>query len=240
MFNRKYPKRNKKHNLATKNTLGKTTRGFISQNSRISGGFTLIEMIVSIGIFAIVMTLSLGALLIMNDALRKTRLMKNAIENAHVSIELMSKKIRVGANYHCGDPMTITEPRNCPYTGNTNGGDSYLAFVDEGDIVEYQWNKANPAQGKPTGTIETRRCTSKPTSSCNGNSQPWKVITTPDIDITGLKFYVENAEDTTPPYTQPLVTISINGRASLPGKSTLDTNFHIQTTVSQRIIDLSP
>lgn len=219
MFNKKYISHNKKPSFLHKNTRG----------------FTLIEMIVSIGIFSIAMTLSLGALLVMNDSLRKTRLMKNAIDNARVAMELMSKKIRVGVNYHCGDPTTITTPRNCPYA---SGGDSYLAFVDGSDIIEYRWNPPSLIPPKPKGTIETRTCIGGG-NSCNGNSLSWKVITTPDLDITGVKFYVENAEaDFTSPYAQPFVIISINGRATLPGKSTLDTNFHLQTMASQRIIDL--
>ncbi len=84
--------------------------------------------------------------------------------------------------------------------------------------------------------IKTRTCfyNTGNDSACEDNLDPFRVITSPDVEITDLKFYVEGAEKV----LQPKVTILISGEVNLPGKSDLDTSFSIQTTVSQRIVSL--
>ena len=52
-------------------------------------GFTLIEMIISVGVFSVVMLISVGSLVLANDAFRKTRLLRNAVENASITLEGM-------------------------------------------------------------------------------------------------------------------------------------------------------
>ncbi len=192
-------------------------------------GFTLIEMIISVGVFSVVMLISVGSLVLANDAFRKTRLLRNAVENASITLEGMSKKIRVGTTYNC-DASQITTAEDCVYDGTSSGGDSYLSFYSEDNsIIEYQYDATNKL-------IKTRTCvyTTGNESACDDNLDPFRVITSPDVEITDLKFYVEGAEKV----LQPKVTILISGEVNLPGKSDLDTSFSIQTTVSQRIVSL--
>ena len=78
------------------------------------GGFTLIEMMISLGIFAIVLSVSVGALLSMVSSNRKTQSLRSAMDNLNLAMEEMSRNIIQGRKYHCGetsiiDPNTIKE-----------------------------------------------------------------------------------------------------------------------------------
>src|SRR3569832_199477 len=93
------------------------TYGFIKPQR----GFTLIEMLVSTAIFAIVMVIALGALLAMSESDRKAQSLKAVINNLNFSLDSMSRSVRTGTGLNCG---------------SQNGGDcatvpgTYFAFTD--------------------------------------------------------------------------------------------------------------
>jgi len=186
--------------------------GFTPSNrfaSRNSTGFTLIEMIVSVGIFTIVMTIALGALLVVYDTYRKTRTLKNAMENVNIATESMIKKIRTGSQIEC-IPFELNPCSKIKFKG------------EEG--IYYRYRLYN-------GKIE--RCKSN-FDICyfNMNFSP---ITSPDIQIKDLKFYLYGIDD---PLIQDSVTVVITGFSDIPGKPKYDSTFHVQTTVSKRLLDV--
>ena len=65
-------------------------------------GFTLIEVLVSTGIFTVVMVIALGALLAMVERDRKAQTLKTVINNLNFALDSMSRAIRTGEEYHCG------------------------------------------------------------------------------------------------------------------------------------------
>src|SRR5437868_2432209 len=65
-------------------------------------GFTLIEVLVSVMIFSIVMTVALRALLSMSESDRRAEAMKSVINNLNFALDSMVRDIRTGYNYHCG------------------------------------------------------------------------------------------------------------------------------------------
>lgn len=87
-------------------------------------GFTLIELIVAVGLFAMAMTLVSGAYLMMIGANRQVQGLASGINNLSFALETMARSIRTGVDY-CA-------PGGCSYGGST------FSFVNEhGQTVTY-------------------------------------------------------------------------------------------------------
>jgi prepilin-type N-terminal cleavage/methylation domain-containing protein len=183
-------------------------------NMTQSGGkaFTLIEVMVSVSIFATVMLVATGAVFSIVEANKKAHSVKSVMTNLNFALESMSRDIRVGSNYRCGDPNT---------GGDCIDGDTRFTFIANRDIngdavvnlsdwVTY--SKSGTGIDKETGLGTTR-------------------ITAPEIQIANLKFYVSG---TSAGGIQPKVNIVIQGYS---GSSTVSSTFNIQTTISQRPSD---
>src|SRR3989338_9971712 len=85
-------------------------------------GFTLIELMIAVSIFIIVMTISMGSIISVFDANRKSRSLKTVLNNLNLTVESMMKEMRFGSNYHCG-PGAVTIPQDCP------SGDTLMSFL---------------------------------------------------------------------------------------------------------------
>lgn len=70
----------------------------------MSRGFTLVEMLVAVAIFAIVMTMSVSALMDMVSATRKAQAIQSVMNNLNVALDGMVRNVRMGTRYHCGNP----------------------------------------------------------------------------------------------------------------------------------------
>lgn len=92
-----------------------------------SGGYTLIELIIAVGLFALVMTLASGAYLLMISISRQTQGVSTGIDNLSFAAETMTRTIRTGTNYSCGGGGG-----DC-----SGGGSSFSVRNPSGDIVTY-------------------------------------------------------------------------------------------------------
>src|SRR5262249_17340095 len=98
-------------------------------------GFTLIEIMVAVSIFAVVMLVGVGALLTMVEVNKRAQGINSVMNNLNAAVEQMSRSIRVGSNYYCGDtaevpPLTvINTTRDCA----TNGGLLFAFEATGGD-----------------------------------------------------------------------------------------------------------
>ena len=182
-------------------------------------GFTLVEMIVSAGLFSVVMLVSVTALLSLVDANRKTQALHSVMNNLNIALDSMVRALRMGSVYHCGGgeySLALDCERN---------GDIVLAFeafggdrTDAGDQWVYLYDAS------------TKRIYKSENSGQNSIA-----ITSPSVTIDSMKFYVIG---TTPGDTsQPKVVISIKGTAGADKVKTR-TTFHIQATAVQRALDL--
>ncbi|HEY4486213.1 MAG TPA: type II secretion system protein [Candidatus Paceibacterota bacterium] len=172
-------------------------------------GFTLIEMIVALGLFTVVILVGIGALTGMSAAASKTKATGIVIDNLNFALENMARGMRTGIDYHCGLDGTITEPADCAT------GSSAIAFRnDSNKTVIFRKN----------GTSIER--------SIDGGA--FLSITSPEITIDTLTFFVEGAPSGDS--LQPKVFIIVRGTAGVREKD--KTTFDIQTTISQRIFDI--
>jgi prepilin-type N-terminal cleavage/methylation domain-containing protein len=62
-------------------------------------GFTLVELIVSLGIFVIVVFIAVSSLLVLVDLDAKAQSLKSVVNNLNYALESMTREIRVGDNY---------------------------------------------------------------------------------------------------------------------------------------------
>lgn len=64
-----------------------------------SGGFTLLEMMIATGIFAVVMITAVGAMLALNQAQVKAQNIQNIQDNIRFALESMTKEMRTATNF---------------------------------------------------------------------------------------------------------------------------------------------
>jgi prepilin-type N-terminal cleavage/methylation domain-containing protein len=195
-------------------------------------GFTLIEILVSVSIFAVVMTMSLGALLAMSESNRRVETMKAVINTLNFSLDSMSRAIRTGYQYHCA-----TETGgDCP------AGASYLNFTSsDGALIEYRYNTDCDGDGN-TATIY--KCIERQSTPQSGSPSGWSSLTSKEVVIEALTFYVVGVE--VGDNVQPKVTILLSGYVvtagggssfSACGTTAQCSSFNLQTSVTQRIYD---
>jgi prepilin-type N-terminal cleavage/methylation domain-containing protein len=179
-------------------------------------GFTLIELLVSLALFSIIVMISIGTLLSLVDANRQAQSLTSISNNLNFALDTMARSIGTGYDYYCGSGTVGSgwssgSTRDCA----ANEANQWLRFIDDdGDTVTYY------AQGGALWRIK------------NSTTQR---LTAPEITIDAAGFFVTGTargSDT----VQPTVTILIQATAG-PDPDT-STQFNVQTTVAQRILDL--
>jgi len=197
---------------------------FKNNSHMMSGGFTLVEVMVSLMIFLIVVLASVGSLYSVNNASRKAQAMRSVQDNLTFGIESMSRTIRTGNYVVCGGNSNTSGDNNCVFAGQSPSDKllvaSTLGVLPAGDtqLVEYQLARVNGSDG----TIQKR-------VQQNGVWSNWLDITAPEINVQELSFYVDGANPTD--QIQPNVSIFIRGIAVAGSENT---PFAVQTYVSQR------
>lgn len=195
-----------------------------TRRSSQARGFTLLEMIVAIGIFLIALMIILGALVSINNAARKARSERVVTDNLSTAIDSMSRSIRVGSTFHCGcgigggdgDLVATTTPQNCTMADTAgNGGKVCLAFegqmgdpTNPNDQIVYRLYRGNVQRSTNSGAT-------------------YVPLTAPELTIASFRFYLYG---TAPSEDQPVVTMVIRGTASTTSRTA--TSFSMQTTVS--------
>ncbi len=183
--------------------------------NKMKKGFTLIELMVSVSIFVVVMTISMGSIIGVFDANRKSRSLKTVLNNLNIAVESVSKEMRYGTNYHCEGSATgpndpITSPQDCPYPGG-----NLISFLSSDDVqITYRINGSSIEKQVGSGGFIA--------------------LTAPEIIIDNLTFYTFGT--TVGDTSQPKVIIKIDGHSgTTKGRS----DFTLQTLVSQRALDLA-
>jgi prepilin-type N-terminal cleavage/methylation domain-containing protein len=187
-------------------------------------GFTLVEMIVAVALFAIVMLVCVGALLALVGANRKVHALESVMDNLNVTLDGMVRDIRMGSTFDGSGACT----------GNTGGPKDCTSGGTQFSYEPY----GNGPLGQPT-VYRLNTTTSRIERSKGGG--PFVAITSPQITINSMTFYVVGSSrgcTVTPcDLVQPKVVMVLKGTAPVlnsQGKTT----FHIQVTAVQRLLDL--
>jgi prepilin-type N-terminal cleavage/methylation domain-containing protein len=188
-----------------------------------SRGFTLVEMIVSVALFAIVMLVCVGSLLALVGANKKVHALQSVMNNLNVTLDGMVRDIRMGSTYDgSGNCQSGLDSKDC------TGGGTQFSFQPYG----------NGPSGYPT-VYRLNAVTHQLERSKNNGA--FTAITSPEVTIESMLFYVVGTKRgcTVSPcdLTQPKVVIVIRGTAPVYNSTTKST-FHIQVTAVQRLLDL--
>lgn len=193
-------------------------------------GFSLIELMVSLTLFSVVMTVSVGTLLVLVDANAKAQAITSAMTNLTFAIDSMTRNIRTGKNYYC------TSANSSVFNG---------ALPDDSDLRDC--TSASTAivftPGLATSTRVAYRINNERVEQRverNGVIGSWVPITSdqPPVAVTvdTLKFIVEGVENTTSSdFNQPRVTFLISG--SVENGLDEPTPFEVQSRVTQRVLN---
>ncbi len=182
-------------------------------------GYTLIEMIVSVGIFSIVMLVASGAYVKLVALDRQARATNDLVTNLSFATESMSRSIRTGTGYACTDASAVKDANG----NSTDGSCHQISFMDNniGQPVTYRRNS--------TGTLG--QCVGIASGSCNDSTAVVLTDSRVAIAAGGLDFYVRGvgANDG----VQPWVTFTLTG--TMPNGNTGNTlSFTIQSSATQR------
>jgi prepilin-type N-terminal cleavage/methylation domain-containing protein len=194
-------------------------------------GFTLVEMIVSLGIFTIALFIATSSFLAVVNADRKARGTRIALDNLNLTLEDMSRKMKTGNSYSCGGNPGVADCTTTPIP-------SVFALTDQNGLrIIYKRGIGNGAvaggvglSGCGAGYSATEGCVLR--SEDGGGS--FLPATSPEINITSLKFVVRGSA-LFPDKTQPTVLVGIEG--ALGNQVSTQVDFKIQTTITQRAYD---
>lgn len=203
-------------------------------------GFTLIEMIVSVAIFSIVATITVGALLILISTNQQLQTEQNIMTNLSFALDSMTREIRTGTNYHCSerdsggtanlfeagtnlDLVTSPAVRDCA-DGVVNERDYQgVSFIEAGDSITGSSNeRILYFFDRDAGQIMRRV----------GSESPQSIVSS-GVFVTDAEFFVTGTDTTDD--IQPTVTVVIEARESDDVSSK---PYRIQTTVVQRALDI--
>ena len=194
-----------------------------------NGGFTLIEMMVSLALFTIVMTIATGAFLSLIGGSNQLQGEQTVMTSLNFAMDSMTREIRTGTKYYCQNGADVTVPglletQDCPGIG-----DDTLSFVESGSSL---------SGGLTGGRIVYFL------DSTDGNKLMRKIGDAPaqsmlssDVLLTSLRFYVSGAHSNSDngDTIQPTVTVIVTAQDP---SDTLGKVYTLETTVTQRELDI--
>lgn len=176
-------------------------------------GFTLVELIVSMGLFIVVVFGTTSAILTMLDASRKAQAMRTAMEGLGFALDDIARSVRVGGNYECisgsseaiGDPIFDASGTSCP---------GVKIKIDAGVVAYYIEGTAIKKTFSPTV----------------GSGYSGLVLTPPELTVESGSFFDIIGDQTS---DQPRILINLVGTGG--DKPGFQSQFHIQTVVTARL-----
>ncbi len=217
-----------------------------SQRKNWCRGFTLIEMIVSLGLFSIVVTISVGALLVLVATNQQLQSEQSVMTNLSFALDSMTREIRTGTSYYCDwsvndngvfnasaniDEEHGDRTRDCA-NGNPDPQANHfvgLSFKEGGDSITDENNTERILYYFDQNKGKIFRKT--------GSAGP-EPITSSGIFIKDFDFFVSGSDPLSSSNTQrdqPLVSIFIEAAET---EAENEKSYYIQTTISQRTLDL--
>ena len=173
-------------------------------------GYTLLELIVAVGIFSVVMLAATGAYFTLIDLDRRARAVNDVVSNLSFAVDSMSRTVRTGTAYKCNNSSGTP---TCTVTPGTSFG-----FTDS---------------ETPTRSIVYSLSNGQVYQSVNGTTYP---ITDPAITVQTLNFFVRGVGIETGTKIQPQVTFIIAGSMNAGQGKTV--SFSIEGGGTQRLLEI--
>lgn len=165
---------------------------------RASRGFSLVELMVSLGIFSMVATMATGAYLIIIGANRHAQAIATGINSVSYALENMTRNIRTGHDYACeqsseAETFSFTDTDNTQVTYSTLNGQILMtkesvtsAVTDPSvgvDTLYFNCAGGLPGDGVQSSVVMTvlGHVTSGPARDTTFAVQTMAVMRTPDL-----------------------------------------------------------
>lgn len=175
-------------------------------------GFTLVEIIVAVGIFAVVAVIAISTLLVVSNGNRRAQVSRQMLDNVDFILDDMIRETRLGKNFHCGSG-TPTVPNDC-----LAGGTSFaFTRLDTNEVVIYDRALVN---GKNVIRKQV------------GISGTPQILTSDGINIPLLTFTVSGSAAGDFKFPK----VSVNLTAEIMDKAEVS-SVSFQTTIAQRSSD---
>ena len=201
--------------------------------SKLRVGFTLVELLVVLGLFSGIATLALGSLFNVQSINAKLQTTQTILDNVNLSVSTISREIHFGSRFHCVATLSTVIPRTRKSCPKSAGGGSVLILKPSDaststDRVAFYLQKGvlykDEYYGGGTTTLQ---------------------MTANDVFISSLVFYVNGAQTSdgsndvggAQDYEQPSITLLISGKPNNQAVMASSSEFNIQTTVSPTEID---
>lgn len=204
-------------------------------------GFTLIEMIVSLGVFAIVVTTAVGALLMLITTNQQLQAEQTIMTNLAFALDTMTREMRTGSHYYCaeggsnaifsgsGHESLGTSTQPCPEGRSASSNLQGVSFYEGGNSLTGTSGDRRVLYfyDEDAGSIMRRIGDNDPQSIVSSGM----IIQNAEFIVTGTDTLSSSANDT----EQPTITVYIEAQEKDDETSK---TYHLQTSVTQRILDL--
>lgn len=203
------------------------------------GGFTFLEMLVSLAIFSVVAIIAVGSLVRITGLNRKAQSIQSAMNSVSFALETMSRDMRVGSKFQCqsggvdsswtwsGSSLTRTA---CVLTNN-------------GTAVLFQSAETAPNglnlpcrliyayRFIPSSVTGEWKLQKAQQSACGGPLGAFSDMLDPTtVHLSGFSFSVNSA-------SYAWITVDLSGYGGDSSRVSEQTPFDIQTGISERIAD---
>lgn len=216
----------------------------IHHNQKHRAGFTLIETMISIGIFMVLVTIAIGGFVQALHTQGEVGKLISAQSNVSLGIEQMTREIRTGYLF-CHNAGGATSSADCDSpTRNCTQGDSGIPaqasapIVVNGDLPVWTCPSLdfyNGASEHVNYSLVDGALIRSDSAENNGDPQP---LTSSDVLVKYLSFrMVGNLEGDG---WTPRITVQLGIAPSSSDPAIENTLLNFQTTVSARQIDCTP
>jgi len=186
-------------------------------------GFTLIEMLVSVALFSVVLTVTLGSILTIADSNKKARSLMSVTNNLNFAVDSMVRSFKSG-NIDNTNQVVSTGTNEASGFGGASINEDNCFDTDE---IDYNVGNFTTRKVRYCGIIDPNGI-GRITKKINGTGGTIAYLTSPDVNIEFLQF---QAQGTGTGVGQPILTIVIAGTVKVSEK--ISSKFAIQTSVSQ-------
>jgi len=192
------------------------------------GGFSLIELLVSLSLFIVVLTMSIGSLLVLINANAKAQNIQASVSNVQFALDSMAREIRTGYSYYCSTSASTDMTGGYTQNNDCDRG-VYLSFIEGGESI---------SGGASNSRIAYRYNGTDKTIERKVGSGSWIRLTDPTVVVETMYFNVNNSGTLEDDNSQLQANATIYIKGTVAGVSDTDAAFEIQTTVTKRVLDL--
>jgi len=212
-------------------------------------GFTLIEMIVSLGVFSVVVTTAVGAILVLISTNQQLQAEQSVMTNLAFALDTMTREIRTGYNYYCDSESNYSSSGPNNIFDDSNNHDD-LVDTSVGDCASGRSPSNHQLQGisfyeggdSITSISGGRRilyfydATAKTIMRRVGNDDAQAIVSS-GLVVQNAEFFVTGSTPLSAGSNieQPTVTIYIEAQDV---DDPTAKSYYLQTTVTQRTLDL--